>query len=251
MSQLLVSVRSVEEARIAITSGVDILDVKEPSHGALGAATVETMRAIGQLATEHRPVSVALGELAEWEFERYRSGDLADVQFAKLGLAHCAKLVDWPTRWRAAVESLPATVSRVAVAYADQQLAHSPPWQSVIEEAVPLQCDVLLVDTFDKRRGRLMDWMKIPDLEQIVRAAGEARMKCALAGSLTNDDIAWIRRFINVDVYAVRTAACAGGRNGRVSEAAIRELQSNLAVTESSSSRWNDQLAKSRGANFG
>ena len=38
MTKLLVSVRSVAEARIALAGGVDLIDVKEPRRGSLGAA---------------------------------------------------------------------------------------------------------------------------------------------------------------------------------------------------------------------
>ena len=245
MSQLLVSVRSIEEARVALKSGVDILDVKEPSRGALGAASVDTIRGIARLAREPCPVSVALGELVD--FQPYEPDDLSHVQLAKVGLAHCADVVDWRTRWRQAVESLPEKVSRVAVAYADQPTAHSPAWQAVLDKAVDLGCAVLLVDTFHKNRGRLLDWMPMSDLEQVVRAVRGARLRCALAGSLTKDDIARIRQVIDVDVYAVRGAACVGGRDGCVSEAAIHALQSNLQVAARVSWRERAKSPKSRG----
>ena len=48
MTRLLVSVRNVEEAQIAIAEGVDLIDVKEPSRGALGAADPVTLKAIAR-----------------------------------------------------------------------------------------------------------------------------------------------------------------------------------------------------------
>ena len=39
--QLLVSVRSAEEARAALEGGAALIDVKEPSRGSLGSASVE------------------------------------------------------------------------------------------------------------------------------------------------------------------------------------------------------------------
>ncbi|MBY0228781.1 MAG: (5-formylfuran-3-yl)methyl phosphate synthase, partial [Gemmataceae bacterium] len=36
MPGLIVSVRSADEARIALENGADLIDVKEPSRGALG-----------------------------------------------------------------------------------------------------------------------------------------------------------------------------------------------------------------------
>ena len=67
---LLVSVRSVEEARAAVEGGCAVLDVKEPSRGPLGMAdpqvirdTVECGRAAGVTT------SMALGEVVEWTDE--------------------------------------------------------------------------------------------------------------------------------------------------------------------------------------
>ena len=61
--RLLVSVVSADEARRAIAGGADIVDVKDPREGALGAPSPrvlsEVVRAVGPAA----PVSAALGDL--------------------------------------------------------------------------------------------------------------------------------------------------------------------------------------------
>ena len=45
-TQLLISVTTIEEAKIALESGADIIDLKEPGLGALGALPIETIQAI-------------------------------------------------------------------------------------------------------------------------------------------------------------------------------------------------------------
>jgi uncharacterized protein (UPF0264 family) len=45
-TQLLISVTTIEEAKIALESGADIIDLKEPRLGALGALPIETVQAI-------------------------------------------------------------------------------------------------------------------------------------------------------------------------------------------------------------
>ncbi|MDI1361306.1 (5-formylfuran-3-yl)methyl phosphate synthase [Methylotenera sp.] len=45
-TQLLISVTTIEEAQIALENGADIIDLKEPSMGALGALPIETIQAI-------------------------------------------------------------------------------------------------------------------------------------------------------------------------------------------------------------
>ena len=60
MTGLLVSVRDAKEAQQAVSGGADVIDVKEPAHGALGAAdpTVwsQVRRAIPADRSEERRV---------------------------------------------------------------------------------------------------------------------------------------------------------------------------------------------------
>ena len=130
MTQLLISVRSAEEAAIAVRGGADWIDVKEPSRGSLGAADVSIQREVVAAVNGERPVSAALGEL----IEQSGSDSLAPgVAFAKVGLARAADCSDWRERWRQWADALPAAVHPVAVAYA-VKLVRSP--SSVKEDFV-------------------------------------------------------------------------------------------------------------------
>ena len=55
MTRLLVSVRSAEEAADAVSAGADLIDVKEPSAGSLGAATPEVVAAVMEAVAGRRP----------------------------------------------------------------------------------------------------------------------------------------------------------------------------------------------------
>ncbi|MEJ2116544.1 MAG: (5-formylfuran-3-yl)methyl phosphate synthase, partial [Alphaproteobacteria bacterium] len=61
--QLLISVRSAEEAEIAFAGGADIIDIKEPARGILGAAPLEVIRAIVERVGGKRPVSATVGDI--------------------------------------------------------------------------------------------------------------------------------------------------------------------------------------------
>lgn len=71
MTQLLVSVRNATEAIAATRGGADIIDVKEPLRGSLGCAAPDTIReiahALRRITGSAVPLSLALGELTEWE----------------------------------------------------------------------------------------------------------------------------------------------------------------------------------------
>src|SRR5262245_43673316 len=72
--RLLVSVSNASEAAAALTGGADIIDAKDPLKGALGAVSLESLRAICATVNgggADRPVTAALGDHGdEHEIER-------------------------------------------------------------------------------------------------------------------------------------------------------------------------------------
>ena len=151
MAKLLVSVRNAAEAQDALFGGADLIDVKEPARGALGAADASVIAEVARAVGSRRPVSAALGELVEG----HRLEPTPGLRFAKLGLAGCARRNDWIARWRHALGDFPPGVTPVAVAYADWPTADAPdPW-AVLSAARSLGCTAMLIDTFDKTAGSL------------------------------------------------------------------------------------------------
>jgi hypothetical protein len=126
MTGLLVSVRNVTEAQVALAGGADIIDVKEPSRGALGPADPSVWREIVAEIAGRAPVSAALGELATEAIERLAAA-AAGLAFVKIGLAGCSSDGHWQARWWQSIERLPASALAVPVAYADWQQAGAPP----------------------------------------------------------------------------------------------------------------------------
>jgi len=61
--RLLVSPMNIEEACAAIEGGADILDVKNPKEGSLGANFPWAIRAVVDLAAGRMPVSATIGDL--------------------------------------------------------------------------------------------------------------------------------------------------------------------------------------------
>ncbi len=222
MTRLLVSVRSAAEARAALGGGADLIDVKEPSRGSLGAAAPCVWNEVRAVVNNRAPLSAALGELIDFD-HALAPGHLAGFHFAKLGMAGCTGIVNWPARWARALRSLPAGVAPVAVAYADWNAALAPPPEQILRAAVELGCAALLVDTFDKSAGGLFDVMDRRVIEHLVKSARRRGLLVALAGSLTSVSIRVALDF-EPDIVAVRGAVCDGNRTGVVRESAVREI---------------------------
>jgi uncharacterized protein (UPF0264 family) len=227
MSELLVSVRSVAEARAALAGGAALIDVKEPDHGSLGRPCITVARAVQQAVAGRCPVSVALGELHETTAPLAVAG----LHYAKWGLSSCIN-TDWESRLLQAGAEVSQTVpgcQLVAVAYADWKRANSPAPQAVCDFACSHRWKVFLIDTWLKDGTVLLDWLSRVDIEELVRRCRSAGVRIALAGSLGMQEIRALQP-VQPDWFAVRGAACrAGSRRGEVEENAVRRLVSLLA----------------------
>ncbi len=227
MTGLLVSVRNAAEARAAVDGGADLVDVKEPLHGSLGAASLRTIEEVVEAVAGRVPTSAAFGELLELVKPIELPSQLP-LQYAKLGLAHCRHGGDWHERWRAAFDRLPAETARVAVVYADWRNAASPEPLEIIDRGGEIGCRALLVDTFDKSRGDLFVYATLEDLSHWVEQAWAAEMLVVIAGSLSRETIGRVLP-LKPDHIAVRNAACRGGRTGTVEAGLVAELSKILA----------------------
>jgi uncharacterized protein (UPF0264 family) len=222
MTRLLVSVRSAAEAEMALAGGAQVIDVKEPRRGSLGAADPEVWQQVAALVGRRAQLSVALGELLEDGI-----GDLAAAAtgfpFAKVGLAGCHDEPGWLARWRLVISSLPRGVALVPVAYADWTAARAPSPSVALALAEFSPARLMLVDTYDKSAGTLLGQWSLESLEELARDAAERGVRLALAGSL---DVASIGQLLPLApaYIGVRGAACTGGRDGSIDTARVKSL---------------------------
>jgi hypothetical protein len=230
MTGLLVSVRSAEEAIQALAGGASVIDVKEPAHGPLGRADPRVWREVRLAIGDHVALSAALGELLTdcqdadgWAENDGLRIDAAQLDFAKVGLAGCARVADWPERWRRLFDMLPSGVVPVAAAYADYQNAESPRPRDVLQCAAGYGCGALLLDTYDKTSGPLTAHLPMAELASLALAARRAGMLVVLGGSLTSETLSSLLP-LAPDLLAVRGAACRGGRNGKIDSQRVRRL---------------------------
>lgn len=223
---LLVSVRDAAEAIEALAGGADVIDVKEPLAGPLGAATAATLVAVANVVAGRRPWTFAAGELSAGPgdgvgrvlrtvddvLDGIGAGPASPPAAVKAGLSGSAAGA-WQASMATIVAALPAGTGFVGVAYADHEAAAAPPPEAVIEAAADSGCVAVLVDTFDKDGPGLFG---IADVARVVGWAERARSRglpIALAGRLSLDDIVTAAA-AGADVVAVRSVACGGPGGG-------------------------------------
>jgi hypothetical protein len=228
---LLVSVRSAAEAEAALAGGAALIDVKEPARGSLGCADEATINAVLRAVAGRRPVSAALGELAENEKKKgkkkgtfifSRAQEKMNVPFslafAKWGLAGCRGRPDWPGELADTARLLPPGCRPVAVAYADWQRAAAPSPAEVCAFAGARRWGAFLIDTWRKDGTTLLDYLTLDELRELRDRCRAADVPIALAGSLGVDQLRLLRP-LRPDWFAVRGAACRGGQRTQAIDA--------------------------------
>jgi uncharacterized protein (UPF0264 family) len=221
-------VADASEARIALEGDADIIDVKDPSRGSLGAADASVLREIADVVESARPISAALGDAVDERAveEAARVAATNRLAYVKLGFAGVAdtaavgRLIEAAVR---GVRSVSTSAGVVAVAYADFARVDSAAPERVIEAAERARAVGVLLDTARKDGGALFDLMDQVRVGRWVRLAHEAALTVALAGSLNAADLASVRA-LGADIAGVRGAACEGARTGRISRERIAAL---------------------------
>ena len=227
MPQLLVSVRDAAEARIAIDEGVRLIDVKEPRGGSLGAPSIVSVRQIADICGSTHLLSVALGELLDPTPLCFP--EEISPTFVKCGLSGCGRRADWSDVWQKRMAKHAALA--VAVVYADWKTAEAPPPTAVIAHAVDVGCRTVLLDTFDKSKGNLLQHMTLEEICRWIATVQKRGMKAVVAGSLTQ---AMVGPLLGggADCIALRGAACRGGRSGTIDRSKLRSLIQEVTLAD-------------------
>lgn len=226
--KLLVSVISVEEAEQAVEGGADIIDVKDPSEGSLGAQHPLVVQAIRQVVPHTVEVSATLGDFpflpnsaAQATYALASMG----VDYVKVGLLGCRNRQNVNRMAQAlcrAAEAFPS-VQVVAGCYADYYLVDSvSPWE-VVEGVQDTEVAGVLVDTAVKRGQTLFDHLSLEEQQALAELCHSRGLFCALAGSIKAPHIPGLKR-TGVDIVGVRGAVCGGDRQAKLRVDLMQEL---------------------------
>jgi uncharacterized protein (UPF0264 family) len=184
MSLFLASVTDVDEAHIALQAGVDLIDLKNPLQGALGALPTATIaRIVGHVAGR-RPVSATVGDLpmhADSLLHAVESVAATGVDIIKVGLFPAITQ-------RGCVQALAQATARgirlIAVYLADRPV----PWD--VEALAEAGFYGAMLDTASKQGGTLRDVLSLAQVADFVAQGRQSGLFVGLAGSLGVADIA-------------------------------------------------------------
>ena len=231
-TRLLVSVRNANEASLAALTNCDIIDLKEPENGPLGAVNLEVADACLSNIDDTIDVSFALGELTDWSVDsvkrnwlnRFLASCRQRNVYLKTGLSGLSGSTLWKARWSKMMNQFLPSAKKVVVAYADSKIARSPCVHELTQFAIQSNVDAFLIDTFDKSAGNVFDHLSNELVDSTINKLRKFRVTVAVAGSITVDLIENYRGILP-DFWAMRGAVCHAGRESQLSAEKIKSIK--------------------------
>ena len=232
--KILISPKNEKEASEAIIGGADIIDVKNPQEGALGANFPWIIKRIREIAPRTIQVSCALGDVPNLP----GSISLAALGAASLGVDYIkVGLYGFKTPKEAvfllqnvnkAAKECNPKIKVAATGYADAERIGTIDPMLIPEIASLAQVDLAMIDTAVKDGKNLFNFLSTKQLEEFVDKTHKLGLKAALAGSLRKQDLPMVYG-LGADVAGLRGAACTN--NDRVSGQITRKLVQELVET--------------------
>jgi uncharacterized protein (UPF0264 family) len=178
MMQLLISVKNIEEALIALEANVDIVDLKDPNLGALGALDLETTCEIVRQVYGHSLISATVGEqhasvdelVADVQLRVNAGVDI--VKIAVSGLFYKADFYD------AIIKFSKAGVKIVVVFFADEEID-----LNLLPTLKNSGVYGAMLDTKNKQKN-LLQVQGQQMLKLFIQLSQQCQLKSGLAGSL-------------------------------------------------------------------
>jgi uncharacterized protein (UPF0264 family) len=229
--KLLISTVNEKETNEAVAGGADIIDVKNPMEGALGASFPWVIKRIRAITPKKIEVSCALGDVPNLPGAvslAALGAATTGVDYVKAGLYGLKTLEEaiyLMQNVTKAVKDWNPSIKVVATGYADAERIGAVSPLLIPEIARKAQADIAMIDTAIKDGKNLFSFLTINQLRSFVDAAHDYGLKAALAGSLKKEDLLAVQS-LGADVAGLRGAACTNGDrvNGEITREKVREL---------------------------
>lgn len=228
--KVLVSPMSVAEAIEAIEGGADIIDVKNPAEGSLGANFPWVIREISEIAKKHgKEISATTGDLP------YKPGTaslaalgaaVAGADYIKTGLygiRNAEEAYETMLGVVRAVKDYDDKKMVVAAGYGDFYRINAVSPLELPEVVAKAGADIVMVDTAIKDGTSLFDHMKLDDIRNFVSSAHDNNLLVALAGNIGWEHIGVLKE-LSPDIIGVRSIVCEGDRSSMIKRELVVKL---------------------------
>lgn len=228
MTGMLASVKNLAEVRLVLQENIDIIDLKQPEFGALGALSVELVAEIVGEINARCLVSATVGDLpmnAEIIFNAVSEMAKTGVDFVKIGFFSAQN-------WNGIVQklaNLTKNTKLIVVLFADTK-----PDFSIIAELKKANFAGVMLDTMNKQNGSLLDVMTVEKIVEFVTLAKKNDLICGLAGSLREENIKQLL-LLNADYLGFRGALCIeNNRVDMLDETSLARIRQAVGIKRNS-----------------
>ena len=223
MTGMLASVNSLAEALLVLNAEVDIIDLKQPEQGALGALEVADVKKIVAEIAGRCPVSATIGDLPmqpELVFNAVKAMSETGVDYIKIGFFPGD---DWQGTVNKLAELTGQNHALIAVLFADTQFDFA-----IIKLLKVAGFKGVMLDTMNKQSGALLQVMSMAKIVGFIAQVKKLELMCGLAGSLRLEDIPVLLPN-KVDYLGFRGALCqAGNRVGQLNKQAVMQIKESI-----------------------
>ncbi len=205
MTKLLASVTSVAEAKIAMQAGVDVIDIKDPNSGALGAQSCSVISDIVTAVNHVTLTSATVGDIepdAAILSQRIDEVAATGVDVVKVGLFAS----EATSNFLHCIAEAVAKGHRIVIVL----FAEHAPLETTAKELQQLGVYGIMIDTYQKNGRTLLDHLTDKELYTFVQQVHSQQQIAGLAGSLSIDQVQSLLA-IGADFLGFRGALCQQG----------------------------------------
>ena len=220
-TNLLISLRKPDELSEEIINQVDILDLKDPQNGSIGAWELQDIKKVTLKFKDKIQISATLGDIFfnDKFLIKLKQFDELNLDYIKFGLLsrNLNNLFD-KIKFLKIREYKTKLVCVVFVDICDHL--------KLVYKRLDLfnECGIkyIMLDTYNKNNGDLLNFCNISKLQKFIFKCRKYGIKIGLAGSLKEGQIPLIIK-LRPDILGFRSAICKF--NKRMSEVDLRKIR--------------------------
>lgn len=204
-TKLLVSVKSADEAQIALENGADLIDLKDPSIGALGALPVSLIQSIVQTIKQSKPNAFTSATIGDQPMQAALLTDsvkklaITDADFIKIGFFEA---IDYQPCLDQLSRLTQQGAKLIAVLFAENTYP-----DSLIQAIKQAGFIGVMLDTAQKNGNNLFHYYHLESIEAFAQKAQINALSYGFAGSLQSQHVAQLLGY-NPNFLGFRGGVC-------------------------------------------
>ena len=216
-TKILASIKSLNEINLVLKKGVDIIDFKNPSEGALGALSINKINFFLNKIPKKQTTSATIGDISSIKKieQKVKLLSKTNVDFIKIGFFFDESKINY------LINLKKKNTKKKIVA---ELFAYMNPNLDIIKRIKKIKFDGLLIDTKNKKNGNLLNYFNLKKINDFIKICKYEKLSIGLAGSLSIDDIQPLI-MLKPDYLGFRGALCKSKkRNQNINKVALDKL---------------------------